>query len=453
VATWPSLSGSGSVSILLAEEMCAEWHQAVRSCHYAGEYAILTWRFGADCPAPPPESSLGSEDLAFIPVLQAAFHGMNLEVKELQALARNSPPPAPADPGAKRFWRIKADWSVDSDADGSPDWAEFEMAEAPSHPFHLLADAFNGDVDNNQVPDGAQLDLDTDGTIDKVDTAPADPTYSQPAKPNRRYALFPVSPVNPPPSQKMAFQINDRGTVLFENGIWSGGLWSELRNEGKLSHCKAYGINDSGEIIGTALYEYAPEQGETDAIRFTMLAYWSAADANPIPLIAGEDHAQGTQAMAARLVTPGPVISNDGRVIATSMRRITTEFGLNVPDPDPDLTIHHVWTVPGTGRSIAKGNPVPGMTSILSKDLYWGFVPENNEVKVEGVGQVGDLSSIPVSIVHTSDGSHAFFREGRRRLITAGNGRSAGRSEGASTWLKTGPPSDRTGWGYLRQFC
>jgi hypothetical protein len=211
VATWPSLSGSGSVSILLAEEMCAEWHQAVRSCHYAGEYAILTWRFGADCPAPPPESSLGSEDLAFIPVLQAAFHGMNLEVKELQALARNSPPPAPADPGAKRFWRIKADWSVDSDADGSPDWAEFEMAEAPSHPFHLLADAFNGDVDNNQVPDGAQLDLDTDGTIDKVDTAPADPTYSQPAKPNRRYALFPVSPVNPPPSQKMAFQINDRG--------------------------------------------------------------------------------------------------------------------------------------------------------------------------------------------------------------------------------------------------
>lgn len=383
---------------------------------------IFTWRFGSNCPPPPAESELGLEDLAFRSVLEAAFHQMNLQVEELQTTPRNTPPPAAPDPNSKRFWRIRADWNIDSDGDGSPDWAEFEMMGNPSHPCNLLADAFNGDVDNNGVADGNQLDLDTDGTFDPVDPVSSDPTSSQPTKPNRRYALFPVSPVQPPPNEKRAFQINDRGTVLFENGTWSGGKWTELKNEGKFSQCIAYGINDSGEIVGKGTYEYLPESGPTDATKAAVIAFWSSPDANPVPLIAGEHYATPTYSMLARQGSAGTTISNDGRVIATSLRF----------DPDPHEPrafpvsdgVHHLWTVPGHGGPVAKGNPVPGMVSIFSQDVFWGRDPQTHDVVIQGIGVPYPGAELPTSMVQSPDGTH-LFTSGMTHLFKQGGWKTA----------------------------
>lgn len=93
-----------------------------------------------------------------IATLQTRLADMNQRVADSVARVRNEPPPAPSDPLSRKFWRIKADWGLDSDADGSPDWVEFAMAANPAaFPIGaagLRADAFDADTDHNGAPDG-----------------------------------------------------------------------------------------------------------------------------------------------------------------------------------------------------------------------------------------------------------------------------------------------------------
>lgn len=171
VASWPALSGSGGVSILIPGELDDGWDDLRLFWKQYGDYRIFVWHPLGVLPAPA-VGSLSQEDAAFRDALVEHFGDINNEVDLNQAEVRNAPPPAPPSPDSKVFWRIRANWSIDTDQDGSPDWAEFELMEDEGHPFHLLADPFNADVDSNGVPDGDQIDSDGDGVTDSQNNIP-----------------------------------------------------------------------------------------------------------------------------------------------------------------------------------------------------------------------------------------------------------------------------------------
>lgn len=150
---------------------------------------------------------------------------MNQAVIDSTARARNMPPPAPPDPNSRKFWRVYCDWGLDTDMDGSPDWMEYEMEAAAAD--GLRGDAFNGDTNGNGIPDGDELDYDQDGMADAKDQGPADAAATFPIGPVPRYALFPITNANstaPLPDGRIApLQISDKGTVLYQDGTWTGG--------------------------------------------------------------------------------------------------------------------------------------------------------------------------------------------------------------------------------------
>ena len=405
IAIWPSLSGSGTASALLPVEMSVEWNTVVFSWHSYGPYGIHAYNFGQTALPAVVSASISPEDAAFLTVLQSSFPEMNQRVELLQAFARNTPPPPPLPPDSKRFWRIKADWSVDSDADGSPDWAEFEMADDPSHPSHPLADPFNRDVDNNQTLDGIQLDLDRDGTEDITDPVPNNPQLSQPVIPIPRYALFPVSPASPLPERKAALQINDRGTVLYVNGTWSGGSWQELTASGAgLTECKAVGINDSDEIIGWGIHEL---QADPSVLR-PVVTHWASPTAGPAAVRMDATFATPYFDFQNGSLTPGPVISNDGRVIAPTAERKVPE-GHDNPDLVPiDGGKRSVWVLPGPGRTVARTLTEGGMTHILSETCHWGYDPITGDGIYRAPGSPASTTTIANNVVIIDNKLFAF---------------------------------------------
>jgi hypothetical protein len=123
VVSWPSLETGGALIHRIPEAMSEDWQGIPLYSQRFGE-----WYFFVGHPtgtaAPPAENPvLAGADAAMIASLRVSFPAMNQEVETSVILARNTPPPAPPDPDAKKFWRIKADWSKDSDGDGTPDLA------------------------------------------------------------------------------------------------------------------------------------------------------------------------------------------------------------------------------------------------------------------------------------------------------------------------------------------
>ncbi len=181
---------------------------------------------------------------------------MNLEVATSVARSRNAPPPAPPDPDALRFWRIKVDAGIDTDSDGTYDWVEFQMAANGTGGMiaGVTGDAFNADTNLDGIPDGLQIDSDEDGTPDATDISPSDNTASFPIGPVPRYALFPITNAEPPTGWLKPIQISDRGTVLYSNGTWTGGTWTPLTtlDNGTGS---AFAINDHNHIVGSGTME------------------------------------------------------------------------------------------------------------------------------------------------------------------------------------------------------
>lgn len=179
---------------------------------------------------PPVENSLlGINDSAMLATLEANLPAMNQQVAESIARSRNAPHPGPPEPGSRKFLRLLVDPTCDTDADGSPDWAEFEISTRGTGSMvpGVVGDAFNADSNNDGIPDGDQLDADQDGTADGKDPDVADDTATIPLGPLPRYAFFPITNAHPA-EWTNAHQISDKGTVLYENGTWTGGIWTPL---------------------------------------------------------------------------------------------------------------------------------------------------------------------------------------------------------------------------------
>jgi hypothetical protein len=171
VVSWKSLDHGGPVIMLLAQAMTSNWNRMPLYWDRFGNHDFFIGCDGSSIPPPVGNPVLGTKDAAVFAELETSFPAINLAVDESIARSRNAPAPAPPDPNSRKFWRVFCDWSLDTDQDGSPDWAEFEMGAlttgGPTLP--LRGDAFDPDTDSDGILDGEQLDLDGDGTTDAKD--------------------------------------------------------------------------------------------------------------------------------------------------------------------------------------------------------------------------------------------------------------------------------------------
>ena len=230
VISWASLDHGGPVRMLLSQTMTSGWSQLPLFWDDFGDYGFFIFHNNQANTPPDENPPLDPQDAAMFAELENSFPAMNLAIDDSVARSRNAPPPTPSDPESRKFWRVHCDWGIDTDQDGTPDRVEFAMAANGTGGMvaGVHGDAFNADTNNDGISDGKQIDTDGDGTADSEDIAPNDATATYQIGPLPRYALFPIGNAAPPGNLPGPLQINDRGTVLFPNGTWTGGVWTAL---------------------------------------------------------------------------------------------------------------------------------------------------------------------------------------------------------------------------------
>ncbi len=285
VVSWVSLDHGNAVRVLIPGNAVAAWQSDpfFAAIHGGYQFFIL---YTADAVAPPEnDPPLDANDTAMIEDLKAGW--ANINTVAAIAAAANCNTPTPSEQGAKGFWRIKADWSLDTDNDGSPDHLEFALAAQAPGAGGLAGNAFNADTNDDGIPDGEQLDADGDSIPDARDIAPDDGGVTYTIVPLPRYAMFTFSD-----TPNGAFAINDRGTVLFPNKVWKAGEFQNLITDQSqipgyplypdgdpVIH--AHAINDKDQIIGSGLGHLEYAAVGVDSPYFSPILHWLSPDAIP----------------------------------------------------------------------------------------------------------------------------------------------------------------------------
>jgi hypothetical protein len=361
VISWPSVDTGTPTTFLLSNAGAIGWNQLPLFSWLQGTHQLFI-RYDSSPVTPPAEiPTLGSQDSEMVTAFQAAIPSINEAIGNSTALARNTPLAGSAATEEKKFWRVRYDWTGDLDRDGTPDWAEFENL-VNGGTDSVGNNAYNADSNSDGIEDGKQTDTDGDGTFDFGDIVLGDATasfakYAQPS-----YALFPINNASPDPIYPSPLAINDKGTVLYGNGTWSGGVWTSLvgYSNSEAPVIRAALINDHGEILGS-------RAGSADNT-FTPgnLVYWADPEADyqmvsvngDYPWIGGiYGYADPTNSYLK--------FSNSGQIIGYQQWEHPED---HTSEPDKFL-----WTLPGNGRTPGK-TPVPLYEGgVLDNTHYWGW--------------------------------------------------------------------------------
>lgn len=378
VVSWPSLDHGNAVRHLITATMATEWESVPIFSENHGDHWFAIAPITTSVTPPATNGFLGQNDAAMIADFEAGFAAFNQAVTSSVITARNTPPPPPPAPDSKGFWRIKADWSLDSDNDGSYDHAEFALAASEgAAPDGLAGNAFNSDSNEDGIPDGEQLDADGDGIPDALDIDSNDGrvAYAKVALP--RYAMFSI-----PDSPYQTFAINDRGTALSLYGYWKSGethglITDEYQipgyplsegNEGAAIH--ALTINDNDQIIGAGIADLENPANGGDRRRISSIIYWSAPQAVPaiISSTAGStityaDRKYRGNYYAARH------LDNNGCFFSPAVT-----WDLTRPDPGPkDLDDGwKKWTLPPGGEPITVTPAPEDSKGTAAGGIVWG---------------------------------------------------------------------------------
>ncbi|MEP5506446.1 MAG: hypothetical protein ABJZ54_10345, partial [Luteolibacter sp.] len=128
VVSWPSLDHGNAVRHLITATMATEWDSIPIFAESHGTHWFAISHTPGNVAPPEANGFLDTKDADMIADLEAGFATFNQAVTSSVITARNTPPPPPPAPDSKGFWRIKADWSLDSDNDGILDHAEYALA-------------------------------------------------------------------------------------------------------------------------------------------------------------------------------------------------------------------------------------------------------------------------------------------------------------------------------------
>lgn len=359
VVSWVSLDNGAARIYKIDGSMDAGWASIPLFWQTYGSFSFSIWHPMTPVTPPAENPLLGVKDTAMIACLEENLAAMNLEVAASIARSRNAPPPAPFDPNSRKFWRVHCDWSLDTDADGSPDWAEFEIAAGGPEILvnGVVGNAFNSDTNGDGIPDGLQIDSDKDGTPDATDIAPSDNTASFHISPAPRYALFPITNAQAPMGWLEPIQISDQGTVLYSNGTWTGGTWTLLATLDNGTGT-AFAINDSNRIVGSGSAEI-PIGDEGDTRLMGVGCWWESPFDAPERLSVGE----GAQTLYPsadsldwlRYIQCSPYLSNTGEFLMISFQ--ADDDGLQSQGAS-------LWQLPIHNQ--------PATEAPIDSDLYFG---------------------------------------------------------------------------------
>jgi hypothetical protein len=215
---------------------------------------------------------------------------------------------------ARTFWRVNIT-DFDSDGDNLSDAEENQIGSNPQ----LL------DSDGDGLDDGEEIanltnptnsDTDNDGTNDGLDAAPLEGLVKWAAAAETDYILIDVEP---PSNSGAVRDLNDKGEVLFENGIWAAGTFSELpkptfdgptATPGETYHSAHESwqyFNNAGNTLGVGSTAF-PEPYQSDPDQYTLFTGGSAPS---------RDFTKDTPMWSHANLSLDPIgINEDGSIIA-----------------------------------------------------------------------------------------------------------------------------------------
>jgi hypothetical protein len=307
---------------------------------------------------PKPNETLGIKDSAMIASFTSHFAEMNQEVADaVQRVRLNPPEPAPFDPNSRKFFRIVADWTLDSDSDLTLDWLEFmamygqngmqpvtTALDENGNSVLITANPFGDALLPNGLPTGKIADTDQDGEPDATDVDPAEPLLNW-KRSSFRYAMFPVAiPDEEQDHDRRALQTNARGQVLFRHSVWRNAVHTPLNQEG-LFWGHSLAMNDHGHILGNASFPHdVLTSGNMATNSIMALCWWPEAAAlhRKIKMTLpqeGDVFASMTEDHYRAGIKGEDIYGESGRFCAPTLRPLT----ILQPNPPPNAPVTALW--------------------------------------------------------------------------------------------------------------
>ncbi|WP_353565182.1 thrombospondin type 3 repeat-containing protein [Haloferula sargassicola] len=360
----------------------------------------------AEVPAPDDQVELTGADALMWSTFLAALPAMNSEVASSYQLSLAAPPPAPPLPGVSRFLRVRADGSVDTDGDGTPDWMEFAYEPDPAHPDGPVGDPFNQDTDSDGVPDGLNLDFDKDGAPDVEDAVASDPSIYWQRSSAPKFAVFPL----PAPGEHRILHAGNDGAVLYEHGVWTEGEFQALNLSGTgVEWAEARAMNSKGQILGIGRVAPPPELPQG----MPRMMWWPTRDSDPLPI----EKAIGsgstifpnyTEALAANHIHHETILDDEGGFFAGLILR--TDDGVNSATEEHQG--NHYWLLPGQGGELRPVELKEGESTLGALGSWWTDY-SSDRVTTRWTGTHGDeeFNGHIREVIPLPDGGFAAIRD------------------------------------------
>jgi hypothetical protein len=362
---------------------------------YGGHYFCISHPLATAIPKI--NATLGPLDAAMVASFAANFATMNAEVADAVDRARLNPiTPAPFDPNSRKFFRIVADWSLDSDFDLSPDWIEFmgmlgvngmlgstTGTDPNGNPFEVVSNPFGDAMTPSGQAVGAVLDTDGDGISDVEDMHPTSKLWNK-KKIAVRFACVQVDvPTSTENAAQHVLQTNSKGQVLFSKALLQNGQRQNL-GVGSFTSADALAMNDKGEILGRAT---------DDAIPFDGLCLWTSATAAPHWI---STSGSGSNMIYAALLDSSFYGSFGATDLFTDSRRFCAagkeiELGAN-PEDTPNVIWHPnaEWKTSANGQ-VTQAETTLGSTFVHDASYIWGHPNEESLTSINGKTLSGEV--------------------------------------------------------------